>query len=155
VLYVAGAVHIKYVPLARRAPLCFFGLFGVVGDGAARSFTWVLEVLPAVAVSHCLAITRRPLPFTGLAYTLMFVHALILLVGGHYTYAEVPLFNWLRDTLGLARNYYDRVGHLAQGFIPAIIAREILLRTSPLRLGGGVFCPRDVRVPRDQPPSMS
>jgi putative membrane protein len=74
-----------------------------------------------------------------LAYVLVWVHAIILMVGGHYTYAEVPLFNWVRDAFGLARNHYDRVGHLAQGFVPAILAREVLLRTSPLRPGRWLF----------------
>jgi putative membrane protein len=69
----------------------------------------------------------------------MFVHAVILLIGAHYTYAEVPLFNWLRDALDLSRNHYDRVGHFAQGFFPAIYTREILLRASPLRRGGWMF----------------
>lgn len=69
----------------------------------------------------------------------MLVHAIVLLIGGHYTYAEVPLFNWLQDTLGLSRNYYDRVGHFAQGFVPAIIAREIMLKKSPLQQGRWLF----------------
>jgi putative membrane protein len=66
---------------------------------------------------------------------LILIHSIILIIGGHYTYAEMPAFNWLRDTFDLSRNYYDRLGHFAQGFIPAIIMREILLRTSPLRRG--------------------
>ena len=66
--------------------------------------------------------------FTHLVYSLILVHAAILMIGGHYTYAEMPLFSWLRDTFGLARNYYDRVGHIAQGFVPAMIVREILVR---------------------------
>ena len=82
-----------------------------------------------------LLVTYRRFQFTRLVYGLMWVHALILLVGGHYTYADVPLFNWLRDVLALGRNHYDRLGHLAQGFVPALVARELLLRTSPLRRG--------------------
>jgi putative membrane protein len=82
-----------------------------------------------------LLVTYRRFPFSPLAYGLLLVHAVILLVGAHYTYAEMPLFNWLRDTFDLDRNYYDRLGHVAQGFIPAIVAREILLRRSPLRPG--------------------
>jgi putative membrane protein len=78
-------------------------------------------------------------PLTPLLYRLLALHAVILIVGGHYTYAEVPLFNWVRDTFELSRNHYDRIGHLAQGFIPAILAREILLRLSPLRPGGWLF----------------
>ncbi len=102
-------------------------------------FTWFLEVLPALAGGALLIGTYPGFRFTNLVYVLVFVHAVILMIGGHYTYAEVPLFNWLRDTFGLARNYYDRVGHLAQGFVPAMIAREILLRTSPLRPGKWLF----------------
>jgi putative membrane protein len=86
-----------------------------------------------------LATFWRRFPFSRLACLLMLVHAIILLVGGHYTYAEMPLFNWLRHAYGWDRNYYDRVGHVAQGFIPAIIAREILLRRSPLRPGKWLF----------------
>jgi len=72
-------------------------------------------------------------------YTLLAVHAIILAVGGHYTYARVPLGFWVQEALGLARNHYDRLGHFAQGFVPAILAREILLRTSPLRPGKWLF----------------
>jgi putative membrane protein len=105
----------------------------------ADRFTWVLEVLPAVLGVLALLTTFRRFPLTGLLYLLIWLHAVILLVGGHYTYAEVPLFNWLRDTFDLQRNYYDRVGHFAQGFVPALIAREILLRTSPLQPGKWLF----------------
>lgn len=86
-----------------------------------------------------LILTARSFPLTSLLYQLLAVHAVILIVGGYYTYAEVPLFNWLRDSLELARNHYDRVGHLAQGFVPAILIREILLRLSPLERGGWLF----------------
>jgi putative membrane protein len=82
-----------------------------------------------------LVATARRFPLTPLAYRLIFVHALILMLGGHYTYAEVPLGDWVADALGLARNPYDRLGHLAQGFVPAIVVREILIRRSPLRPG--------------------
>jgi putative membrane protein len=99
-------------------------------------FTWFLEVVPAVAGVGLLVATYRRFRFTNLVYVLVTIHAMILMVGGHYTYAEVPLFNWLRDTLHLTRNNYDKVGHFAQGFVPAIVTREILLRTSPLRPGG-------------------
>jgi putative membrane protein len=86
-----------------------------------------------------LAVTYRRFPLTPLTYVLIWIHAVILIVGGHYTYAEVPLFDWIRDVLGLSRNHYDRVGHFAQGFVPAILAREVLVRTSPLRPGGWLF----------------
>ena len=91
-------------------------------------FTWLLEVFPALIGLIILAATYNKFRLTPLAYILILVHCIILMVGGHYTYAEVPLFNLIRDTFGMARNNYDKIGHLAQGFIPAIIAREILLR---------------------------
>jgi len=91
-------------------------------------FTWILEVFPALAGFIIIALTFNKFRLTPLTYFLILIHCIILMVGGHYTYAEVPLFNWIRDTFGMARNNYDKVGHLAQGFIPAIIAREILLR---------------------------
>ncbi len=75
-----------------------------------------------------LALTYRKFQFTTLAYTLILIHCIILMIGGHYTYAEVPFFNWLKDSFDLARNNYDKVGHFAQGFIPAIISREIFVR---------------------------
>ena len=98
-------------------------------------FTWFLEVLPAVIGIGLVTVTYRRFRLTDLAYALIAFHAIILLVGGHYTYAEVPLFNWIRDAFHQLRNNYDKVGHFAQGFVPAVIAREILLRTSPLRPG--------------------
>jgi putative membrane protein len=102
-------------------------------------FTWWLEVLPAVVGAAILVATYRRFTFTTLAYTLLCAHGIILVVGGHYTYAEMPWFEWLQDRFDLDRNYYDRVGHFAQGFVPALIAREILLRCSPLRPGGWLF----------------
>ena len=98
-------------------------------------FTWLLEVLPAIIGIFVLLLTYRRFQFSNLAYLLIAIHMIILMVGGHYTYAQVPLFNWIRDTFDLSRNHYDRLGHLAQGFIPAIVSREILLRLSPLRKG--------------------
>lgn len=95
-------------------------------------FTWFLEVAPAALGLVVLAATYRRFRFTNLAYTLLWAHAIILIVGGHYTYAEMPLFNWIRDEFGLARNNYDKVGHFAQGFVPSIVTREVLLRKSPL-----------------------
>lgn len=102
-------------------------------------FTWWLEVLPVLIALPLLLVTYPRFAFSRLAYGLMLLHAAILLIGGHYTYAEMPLFNWLRDSFDLARNYYDRLGHVAQGFIPAIVAREILLRRSPVRPGKWLF----------------
>ena len=102
-------------------------------------FTWILEVLPAVIGFIILAATYFRFKFTRLAYLLIALHMVVLMVGGHYTYAHVPLFDWIRDTLDLSRNHYDRVGHITQGFVPAIIAREILLKTSPLKRGKLLF----------------
>jgi putative membrane protein len=98
----------------------------------ADRLTWLLETLPVMVGLTILATTWDRFPLTALAYRLLTLHALILILGGYYTYAEVPLFNYLRDSLELSRNHYDRVGHFAQGFVPAILAREILLRRSPL-----------------------
>ena len=91
-------------------------------------FTWFLEVAPAIIGLILLILTYKKFPLTPLLYTLILIHMIILMVGGHYTYAEVPLFDWIREVLDQSRNNYDKVGHLAQGFIPAILARELLLR---------------------------
>jgi len=102
-------------------------------------FTWFLEVFPVLIALPLLLMTRHKFPLTNLIYSLIALHMVILLVGGHYTYAEMPVFNWLRDYYGWDRNYYDRLGHVAQGFVPAMLAREILLRTSPLKPGKWLF----------------
>lgn len=91
-------------------------------------FTWFLEVLPAVIGLLVLFFTRNTFPLTPLVYTLILIHCVVLMVGGHYTYAEVPLFDWIKEAFNQTRNNYDKLGHLAQGFIPAMIAREILIR---------------------------
>lgn len=101
----------------------------------ADRLTWALENLPVMIAVPLLVWTARCFPFTPLSYRLMAIHAVILMIGGYYTYAAVPAFDWLKESLNLSRNHYDRVGHLAQGFVPAMVAREILLRTSPLRPG--------------------
>ncbi len=101
--------------------------------------TWWLEIFPVLIGAPILLATARRFPLTPLVYGLLAVHAVILMVGGHYTYANVPLGFWVQDLLGLARNHYDRLGHFAQGFVPAILVREILLRTSPLRQGRWLF----------------
>lgn len=101
--------------------------------------TWWMEAAPVLLVYPLLWAVRSRFRTTRLLTVLIAIHAAILLVGAHYTYAEVPFFNWVRDAFGLARNHYDRVGHLAQGFIPAIAVRELLLRTSPLRPGRWLF----------------
>ncbi len=109
------------------------------GIGPRDRLTWVLEVIPVFIAIPLLAATYRSFPLTHLLYRLIALHALILMVGGHYTYAEVPAGYWVRDLLGLARNHYDRLGHFAQGFVPAMISREILLRKTTLRPGGWLF----------------
>jgi putative membrane protein len=109
------------------------------GIGVADRTTWVLEVFPIFVAVPLLVATARRFPLTPLTYRLIFLHALILMLGGHYTYARVPLGFWVQDAFGLARNHYDRLGHFAQGFVPAIIAREVLLRRSPLVSGKWLF----------------
>jgi putative membrane protein len=101
--------------------------------------TWILEVLPVLVAVPLLLLTVRTFPLTPLAYMLVALHALILMYGGHYTYALTPLGEWMQETFHFTRNHYDRIGHLMQGFGPAIIARELLLRTSPLRPGKWLF----------------
>jgi putative membrane protein len=101
--------------------------------------TWWLEVAPVLVAAPILVLTRRRFPLTPLLYVLLAAHAVVLVVGGHWTYARVPVGDWARDTFGLARNPYDRLGHLMQGFAPAILARELLLKTSPLVRGGWLF----------------
>jgi putative membrane protein len=109
------------------------------GIGPKERSTWWMEVAPALIGGPLLLFTHKRFPLTTLVYVLLGLHACILFVGGHYTYAEEPLFNALKESFGLARNYYDRVGHFAQGFVPALVVREVLLRTSPLRRGGWLF----------------
>ena len=106
----------------------FFGVLIWSGINPKDGLTWFLEVSPAITALIALAITRRSFPLTPLVYSLVLIHSIILMVGGHYTYAEVPLFDWLREITSMTRNNYDKLGHLAQGFIPAMVAREILIR---------------------------
>ena len=127
----------------RPSPLAWLILVMIVliwsGIEPHDRFTWFLEVAPVLIALPVLVATRAAFPLTPLAYGLLALHGVILMVGGHYTYAEMPLFNWIRDVLELTRNNYDRVGHVAQGFVPAIVAREILLRRSPLSAGKWLF----------------
>ena len=126
-----------------REPSILLGLgavaLAVSAVGAYDRLTWFLEVAPLFIGVPILIATRRRFPLTPLLYRLIFLHALILMVGGHYTYARVPLGFWLRDLLGLARNHYDRLGHFAQGFVPAILVREILLRKGVVSRRGWLF----------------
>ncbi|HEX7954141.1 MAG TPA: DUF2238 domain-containing protein, partial [Burkholderiales bacterium] len=102
-------------------------------------FIWFLEVFPALVGALVLVGTYSRTRLTMLVYCLIWLHALVLMLGGHWTYAEMPLFNWLRDEFGLARNYYDRLGHVMQGAVPALIAREILLRNAVVNGRGWLF----------------
>lgn len=101
--------------------------------------TWWLEITPVIVAALILVPTWRPFPLTHLAYTLITFHCVVLMVGGKYTYEQVPLFNWLRDTFQLSQNNFGRFAHVVQGFVPAIVVRELILRTSPLRPGGWLF----------------
>jgi putative membrane protein len=131
-----------------RVAFVLLGIFGVAFVWSAIRphdyFTWFLEVLPAMLGLVALAATYRRFRLTTLLYVLICGHAIVLLVGGHYTYAEVPLGNWVRDAFHLARNPYDRLGHFVQGFVPAILAREVLIRNRVVKRGGWlsllVFC---------------
>ena len=115
--------------------IIFFAVLIWSGINPKDYFTWFLEVLPALIGIVILAATYKRFQFTRLAYALILIHCIILMIGGHYTYAEVPLFDWIKDWFDLGRNNYDKIGHLAQGFIPAIIAREILIRKEIVKRG--------------------
>lgn len=91
-------------------------------------FTWFLEVIPALVGFIVLVITYKKFRFTHFTYFFILIHCIILFIGGHYTYAEVPLFNWIKDAFDLTRNNYDKVGHFAQGFVPALLVRELFIR---------------------------
>jgi putative membrane protein len=101
--------------------------------------TWFLEALPAIIGVPILIAVYKRFRCTNLLYFFVWLHSIVLLIGAHYTYAEMPLFNWIRDTYHLSRNHYDRLGHFFQGFVPALIARELLLRTSPLKPSKWLF----------------
>jgi len=126
-------------PLQAGLLLATLGVLAWSGIHPHDYFTWLLEVIPVLIALPLMIATRKTFPLTPLVYVLIALHGAILMVGGHYTYAEVPLFNWLRDTFDLARNHYDRVGHFAQGLVPALVAREILLRRTPLQRGKMLF----------------
>jgi putative membrane protein len=113
----------KYLWLA-----LFFVVFIWSAINPKDQFTWFLEVLPALIGFVLLVVTYKKFPLTPLLNTLILIHMIILMIGGHYTYAEVPLFDYIAEVFEHSRNNYDKVGHLAQGFIPAVLARELLLR---------------------------
>ena len=110
-----------------------------VWDPPAGRLSWILEVGPGLIGIAVMIGTYRRFRFSDLVYVAVFLHMLILIYGGIYTYAETPLGNWARDTLDLSRNHYDRVGHFALGFFPAFVIREVLLRLTPLARGGWLF----------------
>lgn len=109
-----------------------FIIFILSGINPYDRFTWFLEVLPVIIGGLILIITYPKFKFSNFVYIFLWIHALILIIGGHYTYAEMPLFNWIKHTFNLSRNYYDRLGHLAQGFIPALVIREFLTKKNIL-----------------------
>ncbi|WP_319200714.1 DUF2238 domain-containing protein [uncultured Ilyobacter sp.] len=119
--------------------LIFLGVLMWSGIKPYDTFTWMLEVAPAVIGAVVIVATYKKFPLTPLTYWLVLIHAIILIIGGHYTYARVPFFNWLKDIFELERNNYDKLGHFVQGFTPAVIAREILLRKSVVSKGKWLF----------------
>lgn len=121
--------------------LFFIGAVALVASGINPHdrATWLMEVFPIFLGVPILFLVYSRFRMTPLVYRLVLLHALILMLGAHYTYARVPLGFWVQDLLNLSRNHYDRLGHLAQGFIPALIAREVLLRRTPLKRGGWLF----------------
>ncbi len=120
--------------------LCLGALaLAVSGISPKDPFTWFMEVAPALAAAPVLIATYRKFPLTPLLYRLIFLHSLILMWGGHYTYAEVPLGFWMQEAFGFARNDYDKIGHFAQGFVPALAAREIFVRHKVIGSGAWRF----------------
>jgi len=114
-------------------------LLGITAIHPHDYTTWWMETAPIFIALPILVATYKSYTLTPLTYRLLFVHALILMVGGHYTYAEVPLGYWMEDWFGFVRNDYDKIGHFAQGFVPALLFRELLLRSSPLKRGKLLF----------------
>ncbi len=123
------------------AALAAIVLAALIASGIAPydRITWWMEVAPVLVALPVLAATRKRFPLTDLVYVLIAIHALVLMLGGAYTYARVPLGFWLQDLFAFQRNPYDRIGHFMQGFVPAMVAREILLRTGAVRGAKMVF----------------
>ena len=136
----ADAPCTSRTPLTPRGLVLFLGVSAIglawSGSGPHDRFTWWLETLPVMIGAVLLVATARRFPLSPLLYALLAAHAVVLVVGGHFTYARVPAGAWVAEWLGLERNPYDRLGHLFQGFVPAVLARELLLRTSTLARGG-------------------
>lgn len=119
--------------------IAMLALTAVSGWKPYETATWFMEVAPIFVALPILLATHGRFPLTRLLYALIFLHALVLMLGGHYTYARVPLGFWMQDWFDFTRNHYDRIGHLMQGFVPAIVARELLLRHTRLGRGGWLF----------------
>jgi putative membrane protein len=127
-------------PIERKLLLAIAIVALVVSGIAPKDrLTWLLEVVWVMVAIPIIVLNWRRFPLTRLLCWLMVAHALVLIHGGAHTYAETPIGFWLRDTFGFERNPWDRVGHLMQGFVPAILARELFLRCTPLRRGGWLF----------------
>lgn len=120
--------------LALLLIVCIFWIWSGIHPQDTR-LTWVLETAPVMIALPLILLTYRRFPLTSLTYTLIAIHALILILGGHYSYSQVPLGFWMQDWFGWTRNNYDKIGHFMQGFGPAIYAREIISRKSPVRSG--------------------
>jgi putative membrane protein len=123
----------KYHIILLAAVLVFWVWSGI--EPRDTRLTWVLETLPVMIALPIMLLTYRRFPLTDLTYTLIAIHAMVLMEGGHYSYAKVPLGFWMEHWFGWTRNNYDKIGHFMQGFGPAIYAREIMARTSPLKRG--------------------
>jgi putative membrane protein len=134
----------KY-PMILLIIVLVFWIWSGIGPHDSR-LTWVLETFPCMIALPILLFTYKRFPLTNLTYTLIAIHAMILMLGGHYSYAQVPIGFWMEDWFGWTRNNYDKIGHFMQGFGPAIYTREILARTSPLRRGKWL-CVISVAVP--------
>ena len=117
----------------------FFAALAVSAIRPYDYFTWFLEVVPALIALPVLLLTYKRFRLTDLLYTFIFVHAMVLIIGGHFTYAREPLFSWVRGHFDLSRNYYDRVGHFMQGFVPALVAREVFIRQNVVKRGRWMF----------------
>lgn len=129
------------LPPRSRLPAALLALLAAIcvvtaWSPAAGRTSWALEVVPGLLLVAWMVVAHRRWRLSDLVYAGTFVHVLVLIYGGYYTYANTPLGNWARDAFHLARNHYDRVGHLALGFFPALLAREVLLAKTPLRAGG-------------------
>lgn len=124
----------KKYPLMLLTIVLLFWIWSGIKPHDTR-LTWVLETLPFMIALPVMLVTYHRFPLTNLTYTLIAIHAMILMLGGHYSYAKVPVGFWMEDWFGWTRNNYDKIGHFMQGFGPAIYTREIMARTSPLRPG--------------------